>query len=139
MARPKKTSATLSTSQQTKVGKWQAEKDAPWGGFINIRVDEEQKEQFHQWCAENPEEGWRITDDLLAQGMKVGFAYDTENECYIMTLTGTLVEGSTERYCVTSRAGTLGDVIALSAWKHVVLVAGAYGDLRANGRLNNWG
>lgn len=113
--------------------------DAPWGGFINVKVDDEQKEEFHLWCAENPDEGWRILDDLLGKGMKVGLSWDMENECYILTFTGALVANSTERYCTTNRAGTLGEVVALSSWKHSVLVAGNYGDLKANGRMRNWG
>lgn len=139
MARKAKSPETSSKPKEVTQGKWWLSPDAPWGGFINIRVDEEQKEEFHVWCRDNPEQAWAHFDDALGQGMKSSLAYDRENECYIMTLTGALVEGSTERYCVTSRAGTLGDVIALSMWKHVELVHEKYGDLRANGRMNNWG
>lgn len=139
MPRSKKLAAVSSNSVLPKHGKFWLAGDAPWGGFINVRVDQEQKEEFEAWCSVNPDQGWVILTDVLNEGMKVGFAYDAENECYIITFTGALVYNSTERYCVTSRAGTIGETIALAGWKHAVLIAGNYGDLRANGRLSSWG
>lgn len=139
MPRKAKTPEYMQEPAKLPQGKYWLPSDNPWGGFINIRIDEAQKAEFHLWCEANPDEGWRILTDVLGQGMKVTLAYDNENECYILSFLGALVEGSTERYCVTSRTGTLGDVIALAGWKHEVLVAGRYGDLRSTGRMNNWG
>ena len=114
--------------------------DAAWGGFINIRLSDTDKEQFGFWVLENPAEGGVILDDLVCAGVKFGLSYDAPNQCYVATITGALVEGSNERYCVTTRAGTLSEVIALVAWKHAILAKGDYGSFRpSNGKLNNWG
>lgn len=139
MARPAKKPKESTKTTPKAEGRWSTNNDSPWGGFINVRLDDEQKADYEVWVSENPNEPWRLLDDLLGEGMKVGFSYDSENECYILTFTGALVDGSTERYCLTSRAGTLPDVVAVGTWKHFVLLKQNYGDLRANGRKNNWG
>lgn len=114
--------------------------DAAWGGFINIRLSDTDKEQFSVWWASNPSEGGRILDDLVGAGVKFGLSYDAPNQCYVATITGALVEGSNERYCVTTRAGSLVEVVALMAWKHAILAKGDYGSFRpSNGKLMNWG
>jgi len=114
--------------------------DAAWGGFINVRLDDEQKQTFIEWFEEGDGTVHVYLEDILAEGMKVAFAYDRENQCHIVTFTGALVGGSNERYCATSRAGTLTECLALAVWKHVHLAAGDYGSYRpASGKLNNWG
>lgn len=139
MPRGKKSPPATEKPAPVSRGRYWLANDAAWGGFINIKIDDEQKSDYHTWCQENPDEGWVILTDIINAGMKVAFAYDDENQCYISTLTGALVSNSNERYCMTSRAGTLGDVIALSSWKHAVLVGGDYGNFRTNGRMSNWG
>lgn len=139
MARKKALPVEIAKLKQARIGRWWLDKDAPWGGFINVRIDDAQKVDYESWASEPTNDPWVYLDDLLAEGMKVGFSYDSDNQCYIVTFTGALVEGSTERYCCTSRAGTLPDVVAVAVWKHFVLLKQLYGDLRANGRKNDWG
>lgn len=139
MSRSKKAASPQQEPVEIKQGKWWLAQDAPWGGFINVRVDDEQKADYEVWLGEHPNECWVMLEDLLGEGMKVGFAYDRENECFILTFTGALVKGSTERYCLTTRAGTFGDVVALATWKHFQLLKEEYGSLKANGRKMSWG
>jgi hypothetical protein len=113
--------------------------DAPWYGFINVTVTDAEKEEFHVWYSENSQHVNSMLDDLLAEGMKYGCSYDRENECYVATLTGNLVEKANLRACVTSRAGNWADVNALAVWKHYILCAGEYGDLLTSGRKRSWG
>lgn len=113
--------------------------DAPWGGFINVNVNDSEKEAFGFWVVENERDVPAMLDDLLAEGMKYGVSYDRENECFIVTLTGGLVEKANLRCCVTSRSGTHGEAVALAIWKHYILCAGNYGDLLATGRKRSWG
>lgn len=139
---PRKTSSTpaLDTPSQTvKQGIFWLPNDAPWGGFINVTVNDVEKAEFHAWYDENTQHVNSMLDDLLGEGMKYGVAYDRENECYIVTLTGGLVEKANLRCCVTSRAGTWADANALAVWKHYILCAGNYGDLLATGRKRSWG
>ena len=139
---PRKTKSTpaLDTPEQNiEQGKFWLANDAPWGGFINVTVNDVEKAEFHLWYDENLQHVNSMLDDLLADGMKYGVAFDRENDCYIVTLTGGLVEAANLRCCVTSRAGTWADANALATWKHYILCAGNYGDLLATGRKRSWG
>jgi len=130
----------LDTPQtNTKQGKFWCSNDAPWGGFINVTVSDEEKSQFQEWLVTNAVHVPGMLDDLVGEGMKYGVAFDRENACYIVTFTGALIEKSNVRCCVTSRAGTWSECDALAVWKHFVLCAGNYGDLLATGRKRNWG
>jgi len=114
--------------------------DATWGGFINIRLQDDAKLAFNAWWETHPNESATILDDLLGEGAKFGVSYDRQNECYVSTLMGALVEGSNERYCVTTRAGSLSEVIALTVWKHAYYAKGDYGSFRpATSKLDSWG
>lgn len=114
--------------------------EAKWGGFINVRLDDDQTEAFHAWDEENPTEGARVLEDVLGEGMKVGLAYDRENQCTIVSFTGALCAGSNERYCCTSRAGTIREAIQLAAWKHSELARGDYGNYSPRiSTMMSWG
>lgn len=140
MPRKSKSIPDLDTPEKTvKQGIFWLPNDAPWGGFINVSLNEGDKAAFHLWYDQNADAVAHMLDDLLAEGMKYSVAYDRENECYITTLTGGLVQGANLRCAVTSRAGTWGDADALTVWKHFILCAGNYGDLLATGRKRNWG
>lgn len=107
------------------------ENDAPWGGFINIRLDDAQKEDFTLWYNTYTEHVMNYWQDLLNMGCKVSFSFDAEHEAYVCTIMGSLVGSqATHRYASTSRAGTLDMVIALSVWKHFVLAEGDYGNYK---------
>ena len=105
--------------------------DAPWGGFINIRLDEEQKGEFFEWMAAHVAHYPAYFDDLIGAGLKATFSYDVENDCYILALQGGLVGSmSGSRFVSTSRAGTMSEVIALTVWKHIILTEGDYGNFK---------
>jgi len=140
MPRKTKSVPSLDTPDKTvEQGKFWLPNDAPWGGFINVSITDAEKEEFHVWYDENAQHINGFLDDLINEGMKYGAAYDRENECVIITLTGGLVEKANLRCCVTSRAGNWADANALAVWKHFILCAGNYGDLLATGRKRNWG
>lgn len=140
MPRGKKSSPELDTpAKNVSQGKFWCTNDAPWGGFINVSLNDGDKAAFHAWYDENADHVTSMLDDLLAEGMKYSVGYDRENECYITTFTGCLVEGANLRCAVTSRSGTWAECDALAIWKHFILCAGNYGDLLATGRKRNWG
>lgn len=125
---------------QTEHGKFYVPSDAEWGGFINIRLEDEDKAKFDLWWSEHRTDAWSAFDDMLGEGMKVSLAYDAENECYICSLTGNGWKDSVKRWCMTTRAGTMDEVIALAMWKHYVLSDGDWGDYAPKtGRKKSWG
>lgn len=140
MPRPKKNPKNEAAPVEVVQGKYWLPSDAPWGGFINVKLDEGQKDQFSTWFGQGEGLHFNMLDDALGDGLKVGFSYDRENECYITTLTGAGWEGCTDRYCLTSRAGTFDESVALSMYKHYIVCAGDWGDLRPRtGRKDSWG
>lgn len=140
MTRTKQSTPKLDTpGQNVTQGKFWLPNDAPWGGFINVTITDAEKGEYHAWVDENRQNVPSMLDDLVADGMKYGIAFDRENDCYIVTLTGGLVEKANLRCCVTSRAGTWADADALAVWKHYILCAGNYGDLLTTGRKRSWG
>lgn len=129
MPRKKSSSPSVDTPEKNvPQGKFWLPNDARWGGFINIRLTDAQKGEFEAWVAEAAKHVPGYLDDHLAEGVKFGASFDRENECTVVTYTGALVANSNERYCCTSRAGTLDLAIALAVWKHEVLAAGDYGN-----------
>ena len=139
MARKSKAAAN-GTAAGTPRGVFFLEQTAPWGGFLNVRLDEALKLEFFAWREENHQAWWQQLDDFLGEGGKVSCAYDRENQAYIVTLTGALVLGSNERYCSTSRAGTLDEAFSLAFWKHVCLAEGDYSDFKPRtGAFKQWG
>jgi len=104
--------------------------DAEWGGFINIRLSDEEKQAYRAWRETSPEEVWIILESLLGAGAKIGLSYDMENETHICTLQGRLMHVNESRFVVTTRAGTWGEAIALTCWKHAYLARGNYDDFK---------
>lgn len=140
MPRKSKSSPELDTPQKNvEQGRFWCANDAPWGGFINVSLIDGDKVDFHRWFDEHRSEVAGYLDDLVGEGMKYSAAYDRENQCYIVTFTGNLVEGANLRCAVTSRAGTWAECDGLAVWKHFILCAGNYGDLLATGRKRSWG
>lgn len=137
--KPKGKSNAAQVQEQTK-GVYYTDNEAVWGGFINIKLDDEQKSSFYSWFENSAQAVSQLLDDALCEGVKHGMAYDGKNQCYICTFTGALVLNSTERYVATSRAGTMLEAIALSVWKHFVLCDGDYGNYKpGNGSFLSWG
>lgn len=115
--------------------------NAPWGGFINMRLDEDQKAEFYEWLIDAAAHVESEMDDMLASGLKVSLAYDWDNQCFVCSVTGSLVGSDREsRYSSTSRASTRHEAFALTVWKHHRLVEGDYGNYAPRtGEVMKWG
>lgn len=113
-------------TKNTTQGKYWASPEAGWGGFINVRINDKQRDDFHSWEAANAAHIGAYYEDHLNEGIKFSAVYDRENECYVVSYTGALVGISSDRFSVTSRAGTLSQALALAVYKHVVLAEGDY-------------
>lgn len=99
---------------------------AEWGGFINVRLSDEQKADFSAWWEENVNQSAQILEELICAGIKATLAYDPDNDTWLCSFTGRLVSDSDERFVTTTRAGNMPEVIALACWKHVYVQRGVY-------------
>ena len=100
------------------------QKDDQWGGFVAVSIDEAHREDFDLWASEMGATIYDELDTALGSGLKFTVAYDGSNQCYIASLTGrpdlTGVRAFT--CCLSARAGTFADAIAVLMYKHVSLL-----------------
>jgi hypothetical protein len=100
------------------------QKSDEWGGFAQVNLDESRREEFELWASEMGEGIYRELDDALGSGLKFTMAYDGKNECYIASLTGRPDSSGVRAFtcCLSARAGTFAEAIALLMYKHVALL-----------------
>lgn len=108
--------------------------DAAWGGFINIRLTDDEKAAAQQWIRESEREAMSLFDDNLGEGFKFSLSYDAENQSYVATYTGAGWEGSSLRCSMSARAGTWFEALALLVWKHNIHAGGNWGQYRTDGK-----
>jgi len=113
--------------------------DAKWGGFINVRLNDDDKLAFSTWWEENVNVSAQILEELLGAGIKVTLAYDSDNDSWLCSLTGRLVAEFNDRYVTTTRAASMAEVIALACWKHVYVCRGVYHPYVNERKKPQWG
>lgn len=140
---PRDTKHTTSQGQDSKKKQTKSTRkqdEVVWGGFINIRLTDENKADFERWFIAEQIRIWQYVEDALAQNLKISFSWDSENECYISSFIGAGVDGSNERYCLPARSNRLDESIALLVYKHVVICDCDWGGyMPRTGTVNNWG
>ena len=112
-------SSAVTISQPRKTGK-----DDEWGGFVQVSIDEAHREEFDLWLSETGEGVYRELDDAVGSGLKFTMAYDGSNLCYIASLTGRpdTLGVRTFTCCLSGRAGTFAEAIAVLMYKHCALL-----------------
>lgn len=108
-------------------------KDAQWGGFVNIRLTEEDKTDFRTWQRSDRQPTGDLLDGCLRDGLQVSFSYDSENWCYIVTLTGCGWTGSGLRCAMTTRGDSFSDALDLALYKHLELANEDWGQYKSSG------
>lgn len=111
-----------------------AASDAEWGGFINIRLTDEQKDAARSWIESEAKSilSW-LTDELWV-GFKLSVTADVANNCFIATFTGTPYEGSKLRCSLSARGSTWFEAVGLLMYKQVILSERNWGQYRTDGR-----
>ena len=104
--------------------------DLEWGGFINVRIDEDDKVQFEIWSEGNRSNLWVDFQEYLSRGFKFSLSYDPKGDFYLATFTaaGVKLIGIDLRCCLTARAPVWEVAIALLMFKHEVLAKGNWGN-----------
>lgn len=97
------------------------QKDDEWGGFVPYSISDDRKEPFQTWWAEDPVAVRQGIDDAVASGLKLTLTYDGSNQCYIASLTGRPDSLGERAFtcCLSARAGTFDEALALLIFKHV--------------------
>lgn len=114
--------------------------DAVFGGYINLKIDEEQREAFDKWYGDHEHEFAGTCSDTLVDGMALSIKYDAENQCFLASYSGAGVTGSNERYVLTARSSSWIDALALLVYKHTELMGGSWDDfVPSTGKMRSWG
>lgn len=108
--------------------------DAAWGGYVNLRVTEDERSDFDGWFIEEEANLSDMLAQAIVDGLKVSVSYDAENSSAIATFTGAGCIGDKARYVLTARNADWWSAIALLLYKHHVLLDADWGRFRpANG------
>lgn len=99
-----------------------------WGGFINIRLSDADKDAFHQWFSTLDDDPLTGIFSLVLEGYKFSLSYAADGEYWTTSLTGEGLglTGIVERCCLTARAPQVDQAIALLLYKHVVIAKGSW-------------
>lgn len=136
----KQTQSKPKTSEPITQGKYWLPSDADWEGFVNLRLTDDDKAVFEVWYDSERSHIWQYLDDVMGEGMKVGLSFDRENKAYVCTLTGSGWSGGKTRLCLTTRASSLDEVLALSMFKHYQMLHEDWGNWRPKTSSSNvWG
>jgi len=129
---PRKSKSTISQSKKEEEtqGKYWVHPDAEWGGFINVRLQDDAKSEFQHWLEVNNDSIYMVMDDLMGEGMKISLSWDKLNGCAIVTFTGAIDDDHMTRYIMTTRGATWFEALALSVWKHFVYLEADWGNYK---------
>lgn len=134
--KPSKSAKALYRKQQP----FACDSDAPWGGWINIKLDDEQRQAAQDAVDGDDGQLVEALNEIIGAGMKMTVAYDLEHDCWICSFTGALVRADDGRYTCTTRAASMSEATLLATWKHVYLAKGDYGKFVTSGdNYPTWG
>jgi len=120
--------------------KYYATPDAPWGGYVDLALDEDQRATFNDWFLSPNNNQVQLLVDALGEGLAYTLKWDAENQCFISSFTGAGVDKSNERYCLTSRSDNINEALGLLIYKHVELLRGDWGAYTPKTRnVRKWG
>jgi len=124
MPRGKQKAVQTSYVDRGESGPRRVQKNDEWGGFAQVNLDENRREEFELWASEMGDGIYRELDDSLGSGLKLTLVYDGANQCYIASLTGRPDALGIRAFtcCLSARAGTFSEAIALLMYKHVSLL-----------------
>jgi len=100
----------------------------PWGGYLNVRLNEDQKQQFSQWYSELGDDVWELFLQSLMEGMKFSLTYDSGTDTYTACLTNSPRHtcGVSSLYVLSAFAPDWRLAVAALMFKHYQLLGGTW-------------
>ena len=108
--------------------------DAPWGGFVDLRLEESERGDFDGWYTADVSDWTGVLQETLVDGMALSVKYDADSSCFTASLLGKGVASDDGRYCLVARGATWEEAIALVIYKHAVLMDGDWSNYRPKSR-----
>jgi hypothetical protein len=106
--------------------------------FVNLKLTAELKPQFVAWADDNAADTLTLLNQVVAANYKVSCNMDEQNDCFIVSVTGTPDNRYNRNLCMTSRSNDLLEALLMMLYKVIVLC-----DMQDWGEAadtnNNWG
>lgn len=92
--------------------------------FIDAKLTVEQGEAFMAWRKAKPDNVEPALEKLFSDGYRMSLSWDDQNSCFIASITIKSETHENRSKCLTARSDDLFEVMAMAAYKHVVLFEG---------------
>lgn len=102
-----------------------AEKKAKWKAFINIEVNPQHVENYHNWGMSGDAISG-LAEDLLAENYKLGLYYDAYSDKVTCSVTCNDPGSANGGYTFVATGPTWFDALAFALYKHFVVVEGEW-------------
>lgn len=105
-----------------------------WVGFVDIKLTNEEKEQFSAWDV-NDEDLWIIFEDVIRTGHKVAVTYNKQNDNFVASFTGLEANKTNAGYTLSAFAPNWYAAVRVLVFKHSMILEGDFGN--AKGRKSD--
>lgn len=89
--------------------------------FVVINLNDAQKQDFVVWAEKNLKSIFKHVAELTQDGYKLSFSSDFENDCFIVSMTGSDTAPYNVKNCFSSRSQNLEEATLLAIYKHIVI------------------
>lgn len=105
--------------------------------FVRCELTPEERDHFTGWLHESQDDMVELLTNALLTGYKLSVVFDSDNDTWIATLSGTKYTAYNDKSSISSRHGSFDDAIMLMLYKHLVLGEG--GQWRDGSQGGQWG
>lgn len=114
--------------------------DTPWGGYVNLTLDENDKVAYHAWLEMNHDYLDQLLGDVLSEGVQFSIKYAPAQQSFIVTLTTKPRPDLDMRCCMSSWSNSPSDGIYISLYKWVQVLGKDMSDYRpSTSQFARWG
>lgn len=112
--------------------------DREWKGFVNLKLNEEQKALFLSWDVHD-DDVWLLFTGLLTEGYKISSSYNGQNSTYNVLLTCNNPSSPNAGFGLSAYSPNWYNAVRLALFKHEVIFQGVWDLKKAQSPDDNWG
>jgi hypothetical protein len=113
---------------------------APWRGFVNINLSVADKPEVDKYSKQKNVSLESLLETFVNSGHSFSIKYDSTNDCFMCAMKCDETDNGNAGLCITSRGGSVMDVLWLSMYKHFVYCETDWEQYFTGGtKTENWG
>jgi len=105
-------------------------------GYIEVRLDEEQKKEFADWLKKNPDVD-AVVDKCAESGYRMSMAYDDYNSAFMCSLTTKDAQSTNAGWVLVGRGKTCSRALLQVLFKHLIVTQEQWVNFRQSSR-DDW-